>query len=292
MNSYLRSMKHLIALVCLIAPCAMLHAAAPNIVLIMADDLGYSSLGCYGNPAVKTPNIDALAESGIRLTDYHSNGVLCTPTRAALMTGRYQQRCVNVPDEELTPLFREQRKQNPDQRWAWGLSTDEVMMPAVLKQAGYRTALIGKWHLGYDAKFHPMNHGFDEFRGWVGGGVDNHTHIASHGTKELDWWNGRKLENEEGYSTDLLTKHATDFIVRNKTGPDRSSSISPTEPSTRRCKAAILKKNNHPLSFITKCSVRWMIPWAKSRRSCANTGSNPARSSSSAPTTVRLPQKG
>lgn len=208
----------------LLAPLASLFVAdasakKPNIVLIMADDLGYGSLGCYGNMEVKTPNLDRLAAGGMRFTDFHSNGALCSPTRAALMTGRYQQRCVEVPDEELSPVFREQRKANPVQRWAWGISTNEVTLPALLRQAGYRTALIGKWHLGYDAKFHPMNYGFDEFRGFVGGNIDNHTHVAGYGTKELDWWNGRKIENEEGYSTDLLTKYATDFIARNKDTP-------------------------------------------------------------------------
>lgn len=188
----------------------------PNIVLILADDLGYGSLGCYGNKEVKTPHIDLLAASGRHLTDFHSNGALCSPTRAALMTGRYQQRCIQVPDEELSPVFRDQRKQNPVQRWAWGISTGELTLPAVLQRAGYRTALIGKWHLGYDSTFHPMDYGFDEFRGFVGGNVDYHTHVAGFGTKQLDWWKGRKIENEEGYSTDLLTRHATDFIARNK----------------------------------------------------------------------------
>ena len=209
----------------MITPLALLQAddaaaktvrGKPNIVLILADDLGYGSLACYGNTEVKTPNIDRLAASGMRFTDFHSNGALCSPTRAALMTGRYQQRCVQVADEELSPVFREQRKQNPVQRWAWGLSTGELMLPAVLKQSGYRTALIGKWHLGYDTKFHPMNYGFDEFRGFVGGNVDYRTHIAGYGTQQLDWWNGRKIENEEGYSTELLTRYATDFIARNK----------------------------------------------------------------------------
>lgn len=191
----------------------------PNIVLILADDLGYGSLGCYGNAEVKTPHIDRLAAGAMRFTDFHGNGPLCSPTRAALLTGRYQQRCIHVPDEELSSVFREQRNANPVQRWAWGISAAELTLPAVLKQAGFRTALIGKWHLGYDAKFHPMNYGFDEFRGWVGGGVDNHTHVASHGTRELDWWKDRKLENEAGYSTDLLTKYATDFIARSKDAP-------------------------------------------------------------------------
>jgi arylsulfatase A-like enzyme len=191
----------------------------PNIVFIMADDLGYGSLGCYGCPEVKTPNIDRLAASGVRFTDFHSNGAMCSPTRAALLTGRYPQRCAWVPDEELSPVFREQRKGNPAQRWAWGISTHELTLPGLLRQAGYRTALIGKWHLGYDFNFHPMNHGFDEFRGYVGGNVDYHTHVAGYGKKELDWWKDRKIGNEEGYTTDLLAKHAVDFIARNKEKP-------------------------------------------------------------------------
>jgi arylsulfatase A-like enzyme len=194
-------------------------AERPNFIVILADDLGYGSLGCYGNAGVKTPHIDALAAGGMRFTDFHSNGALCSPTRAALLTGRYQQRCVHVADEELSPVFRAQRKENPAQRWAWGISKSELTLPAVLRQVGYRTALIGKWHLGYDHKFHPMEYGFDEFRGWLGGAVDNHTHIATHGTRELDWWNGRKLENDAGYSTDLLTRYAADFITRSKDAP-------------------------------------------------------------------------
>jgi arylsulfatase A-like enzyme len=191
----------------------------PNIVLILADDLGYASLGCYGNTEVKTPNIDRLAAEGMKFTDFHSNGAMCTPTRAALMTGRYQQRCTWVPDEELSPVFREQRRKNPVQRWAWGLSAQETTLPALLRGAGYRTALIGKWHLGYDLKFHPMNYGFDVFRGFIGGNVDYHTHIAGYGKKELDWWHDREIRKEEGYSTDLLTQHARAFITQNKTTP-------------------------------------------------------------------------
>lgn len=201
------------------APSAAEAKERLNIILILADDLGYGSLGCYDNVEVKTPNLDRLAASGVRLTDFHSNGAMCSPTRASLLTGRYQQRCAWVPDEELSPVFREQRKQNPAQRWAWGISTNELTLPALLRQAGYRTALIGKWHLGYDVKFHPMNYGFDEFRGFMGGNVDYRTHIAGYGLKQLDWWNNREIKNEAGYTTDLLTRYATDSIVRNKEKP-------------------------------------------------------------------------
>jgi arylsulfatase A-like enzyme len=193
--------------------------ARPNIVLILADDLGYGSLGCYGGTEFKTPHLDRLAASGMRFTDFHSNGAMCTPTRAALLTGRYPQRCAWVDDAELSPVFREQRKQNPAQRWAWGLALSELTIAEVLQPAGYRTALIGKWHLGYDFRFHPLNHGFDEFRGYVGGAVDYHAHVATHGLKQLDWWHGEKIENEAGYTTDLLTKHATDFIARHQDRP-------------------------------------------------------------------------
>jgi arylsulfatase A-like enzyme len=216
-------MKKLLIHACavVIGTCAMARAleSKPNIVLILADDLGYGSLGCYGNTTVKTPHIDRLAKDGMRFTDFHSNGAMCTPTRAALMTGRYQQRCAWVPDEELSLVFREQRRKNPVQRWAWGLSSQEITLPSVLCNAGYRTALIGKWHLGYDRKFHPMNYGFDEFRGFIGGNVDYHTHIAGYGMKELDWWHNREIRKEDGYSTDLLTKHACEFIKQNKTKP-------------------------------------------------------------------------
>jgi arylsulfatase A len=191
----------------------------PNIILIMADDLGYGSLGCYGSKEIKTPNIDALAAGGMRFIDFHSNGPMCSPTRAALMTGRYQQRCAWVADEELSPVFREQRKENIPQRWAWGISKSESTLAELLGRSGYHTGIIGKWHLGYDPGFHPMNDGFDEFRGFVGGNVDYHTHVAGYGLKQVDWWNGRKIENEDGYTTDLLTKHAIEFIERNKARP-------------------------------------------------------------------------
>jgi arylsulfatase A-like enzyme len=191
----------------------------PNIVLILADDLGYGSLGSYGSKEIRTPLLDRLAASGMRLTDFHSSGPMCTPTRAALMTGRYPQRCAWVPDDDLSPAFRDQRRKNPAQRWAWGISLEERTIAETLRESGYRTAILGKWHLGYDARFHPMNQGFDEFRGFTGGAVDYHSHVATHGLKEPDWWHDREVRNETGYTTDLLARHAVDFIARNKDRP-------------------------------------------------------------------------
>jgi arylsulfatase A-like enzyme len=208
----------------LLAPLAPLPAAEstvtrPNFVLIVADDLGYGSLGCYGNKKARTPHIDLLAADGMRLTDYHANSPFCSPTRAAMLTGRYQERCKWVDDALLSPVYQEQRRANLKQRFAWGLDPGEVTLPEVLRGAGYRTGLIGKWHLGYDHGFHPLNYGFDEFRGYVGGAVDYHTHRATFGQRELDWWNGKRLENEPGYATDLLTRYAVDFIRRHRGQP-------------------------------------------------------------------------
>jgi arylsulfatase A-like enzyme len=200
-------------------PLVAIPETRPNIIFIMADDLGYGSLGCYGSKEIRTPNIDRLAASGMRFTDYHSNGPVCTPTRAALMTGRYQQRCDWVDDQELSVVYQQQRQENLRQRWAWGIAAKEFTMAEMLRQAGYHTGIIGKWHLGYDTKFHPMTQGFDEFHGFLGGNVDYHTHVAGYGLKQLDWWQGKKIENESGYTTDLLTKHASDFITLNKEKP-------------------------------------------------------------------------
>jgi arylsulfatase A len=214
-----RPLAFLFLIAVAMASAATAREGKPNLVLILADDLGYGSLACYGSTQIRTPHLDRLAASGIRLTDFHSNGPMCTPTRAALMTGRYPQRCAWVPDEDLSPVFREQRRKNPAQRWAWGIAPAEQTLAETLRDAGYRTALFGKWHLGYDTRSHPMNQGFDEFRGFTGGAVDYHTHVATHGLKELDWWDCKAIRNETGYTTDLLTRHAVDFIARHKDRP-------------------------------------------------------------------------
>ncbi len=180
-------------------------AKRPNIVLIMADDLGYGDIGCYGG-WIPTPNIDALARGGMRFTDYHSNGPVCSPTRAALLTGRYQQRCgvdavvtANGPARET------------------GMAQQETTFAEVLKQRGYVTGLFGKWHVGYRVEFNPTKQGFDEFIGYVSGNVDYHTHIDQ--AQIADWWKGAEKNPEKGYVTDLITKHAVDFLHRHKDEP-------------------------------------------------------------------------
>lgn len=177
----------------------------PNIVLIMADDLGYGDIGCYGSTVHKTPNLDALAKGGMRFTDFHSNGAMCSPTRAALLTGRYQQRAgiQSVLSSKSTPEA--------------GLALENVTFAEVLKQAGYTTAMYGKWHLGIPTKFNPVQQGFDEYIGFLSGGSDYHSHISRGG--EPDWWKNDKLKPEEGYTTELLSDHAVRFIKANKDKP-------------------------------------------------------------------------
>jgi arylsulfatase A len=188
------------------------HAATPpkpNLIVIMADDMGYADLSCYGNDRYQTPHLDALAREGLRFTDYHSNGPVCSPTRAALMTGRYQQR-----SGVTEVVFADPAQGKRDDH---GLKATEVTFAKLLQAAAYRTALFGKWHLGYDPKFNPRHHGFDEFRGYVSGNVDFQSHIDQAGF--ADWWHDLKLADEPGYSTHLITRHAVRFIEEHRARP-------------------------------------------------------------------------
>ena len=173
----------------------------PNIVLIMADDLGYGELSCYGSAKIKTPNIDKLAARGIKFLDFHANGPVCSPTRAALMTGKYQQR-TGVEGVITAANHRDV-----------GLNLEETTLAEVLKKQGYTCGMFGKWHLGYAEEFNPIYQGFDKFVGFVSGNIDYHSHIDQEGY--LDWWKGNKIDDEEGYTTDLITKYGIDFIKKN-----------------------------------------------------------------------------
>ncbi|MDA3925711.1 MAG: sulfatase-like hydrolase/transferase [Kiritimatiellae bacterium] len=176
-----------------------------NIIIILADDYGYGDVGCYGSKRFKTPNIDALAAGGIRFTDFHSNGAVCSPTRAALLTGRYQQRT------GITGVVTAAGHRHT------GLDLKETTFAEILKPAGYATALFGKWHVGYKPDYNPIHQGFDEFTGYVSGNIDYHNHRDQ--TGKADWWKQDRLTPEEGYSTDLITDHAVNFIEGNKDNP-------------------------------------------------------------------------
>jgi arylsulfatase A-like enzyme len=171
----------------------------PNVVLVMMDDLGYGDLGSYGAPDAKTPNIDRLAREGVRLTDAYANGAVCTPTRTALITGRYQQRLGLAFERVMTVVDT-----------AEILPITGTSLPALLKSNGYATALIGKWHLGFKRGFGPKAHGFDEFFGfleaahdyYVGGLLDDTVPVRMH-----------------GYLTDEITRRSVDFITRPRSTP-------------------------------------------------------------------------
>lgn len=182
-------------------------AERPNIVLILADDLGYGDLGVYGNTSSRTPNLDRLAREGLRFTDFHSNGPMCTPTRTALLTGRYQNRFGREFEGALSA------KDDYDV----GLPLKAVTIAEVLRKTGYATAMYGKWHLGYRPPFLPVDQGFREYWGFVSGDGDHHTHIDRSGRR--DWWHNNDIEMENGYTADLLTRHSVSFIERNKDRP-------------------------------------------------------------------------
>ena len=173
----------------------------------MADDLGYGDLSCYGGE-VQTPHLDKLAAAGMRFTDFHSSGNVCSPTRAGLLTGRYQQRAgvpgvINASPETAAHY--------------WGLQPQEITFAELLAPAGYSCGLFGKWHLGYTREYNPLKQGFQRFRGYVSGNVDYQTHLDRMGTP--DWWEGLELIEEEGYSTHLITQPAVKFIESQRERP-------------------------------------------------------------------------
>lgn len=200
---FLFKLAFILYIVCTIFSCAPREFESPNIILIMADDLGYGDIGCYGNTKIKTPNLDKLADEGLKFTDYHSNGSVCSPTRAALMTGRYQQRS----GLEGVIYARGDTRQT-------GLAIDEVTIADMMKKAGYATGIVGKWHLGYRIDYNPIYQGFDFFRGYVSGNVDYHSHVDGAGIP--DWWHDLEKTEEKGYVTDLITDYALEFITQNK----------------------------------------------------------------------------
>ena len=186
----------------------MTQPTRPNIVFIVADDLGYADLGCYGGRDASfgpvSPVLDGLAARGLKLTQGYSNSPVCSPTRFALMTGRYQYRLRGAAEEPINSKSRGST--------TLGLPPEHPTLPSLLRDAGYRTALMGKWHLGYPPAFGPLRSGYDEFFGPMSGGVDYFTHCSSTGQHDL-YLNDAE-QQEGGYLTDLITDHGLDFVRR------------------------------------------------------------------------------
>jgi len=190
----------------------------PNIVLIMADDLGYGDLGCYGCSDIRTPAIDKLADAGVKFTTFYANAPECSPTRTALLTGRYQHRVGGLECAlGIGNVGRYDDAIRLRQTHDLGLPVEETSIARMLKNAGYATAISGKWHLGYEPKFFPLNHGFDHWFGPVGGAVDYFHHDEYTGDPAL-YLDDRPVKRQ-GYLTDLITDDAADFIRRRKNAP-------------------------------------------------------------------------
>jgi arylsulfatase A len=183
----------------------------PNVVIFIMDDLGYGDVGSYGAPDANTPNIDGLARNGVKLTDFYANHANCSPTRTAFITGRYQQR-YGIE----SPLRHDDSRQLPP---------SDTSLPRLLKNAGFATGLIGKWHLGKDAASGPNRHGFDEFWGFRRGAVDYYSHnVATTDAVKLDTPIHDLYHNEEpatstAYLTDEITRRAEAFIQQRAGGP-------------------------------------------------------------------------
>ncbi len=182
-------------------------AQRPNILFILADDLGYGDLSCYGRPDYRTPVLDNLARQGMKFTSAYAAAPVCTPTRVAFVTGRYAQR-LDVGLRE--PLGARDLDK--------GLPPDHPTVASLLKGNGYATALLGKWHLGWKPEFGPNQHGFEEFFGILSGAGDYFTHGSSDSRKPDLWENLQPVERA-GYLTDLLSDRAAQFIARPRTKP-------------------------------------------------------------------------
>ena len=203
----------------LLLSCAPRDPGPPNIVLILADDLGYADIGIYGSEIISTPHIDALAASGVLFTDGYVSHPVCSPSRAGLVTGRYQQR----HGWEFNPAGRDVNA---------GMSLDEATLADRLKALGYRTGMVGKWHLGHQEPHHPMSRGFDEYFGVLEGGsifIDSSLPGVEYGSRRGEEGpterrnkvlRGFEEEKVERYLTDVFTDEAVDFIERGAAGDE------------------------------------------------------------------------
>lgn len=173
--------------------------ARPNILFILTDDQGYHDVSYYGTEDIRTPNIDQIVASGMRFDNFYANSTVCSPTRAAILTGRYQDR-VGVPGVIRT---------HSDNSWGY-LEPNATLLPEDLKTVGYHTAIIGKWHLGLESPNTPVERGFDFFKGWLGDMMDDYWTHRRHDMNYMR--HNEKVIDPEGHATDLFTDWSIDYI--------------------------------------------------------------------------------
>lgn len=201
----------------LVLACPM-HAAAPNIVFILADDMGYGDIAGYGAPDIRTPHLDRLAAEGVRFTQFYGGGPECTPSRTAFLTGRYPERVGGMECAiGVGNVGRYDHAINLANRNDLGLPPAKAVLAPALKHAGYTNAIIGKWHMGYESGFNPLEQGFDTFWGFLGGFVDYFRHRELSDLHVL--YRNRDPIEAEGYMTRLITDQSIDFIQRNHDRP-------------------------------------------------------------------------
>lgn len=207
MHIYLKP-KHLLTFLCLVffySSHAQQKTSRPNIIYIMADDLGYADLSCYGRKDYQTPNLDKLASQGIKFMNAYSAAPVCTPTRVAFMTGRYPAR---TPVGLCEPIVWKD---------TMGLTANYTSLPALMKKAGYQTYLVGKWHLGFGPNASPLKNGFDEFFGFKGGAIDYISHNNPWGKNDL--YENDQTITKDGYMTDLLRDKTIEIVSRKHSKP-------------------------------------------------------------------------
>lgn len=205
------------------AGASLLPGAAPrrpNIVLIVADDLGYGDLGCYGNQQIRTPNLDKLAADGVRFTDFAVSWPACTPSRGSILTGRYPQRnglYDMIRNDEVNWKFQfDEAGYAVSPEMTLGLDLREITIPKVLKEAGYATGAVGKWDSGRARRFLPLQRGFDFFYGFANTGIDYYTH-ERYGIPSM--FRGNQRVKESGHATDLFRREALRFVEENRARP-------------------------------------------------------------------------
>ena len=192
----------------------------PNVIFLLVDDMGYADVGCMGSPDIKTPNIDRLANEGVRMTDCYASAPVCSPTRAAFLTGLWQQRtgiewAIGLTSEEAKRI--DGKMVTATEPFTMGLAPQDSFLTPLLKKQGYGTALYGKWHLGFKPEHNPVQHGFDEFWGIIGGQCDYYKYYYLGGMKQL--YEKTEMTTAEGYITDLINQRSVRYIREEASSP-------------------------------------------------------------------------